>query len=299
MHNISRHLLFCAAALSEASAQGPPPQATLVSSAEHRIRSRIVGAEFVIRVALPVGYDTAATRFPVIFGLDGSTDFWGLQEVAYDFATSQDMPPTVVVGIGWPADTRVDTYGLRHRDLTPTSDTAADRTWPSTFERMGLRPRVWQPSGGGERFLDFIAQELVPFIERTYRVDSTQRVIVGHSLGGLLVVHAFATRPTLFARGVATSPWLQWDRRVIIRTWNPAAQENGTAQRRLFIAVESEDAGATVRGVRALDSLLVRTPLPGTTTTVQYFDDETHGSMEAIGMSRGLRAIFGTWPKKR
>ena len=46
----------------------------------------------------------------------------------------------------------------------------------------------FKESGGGPRFLDFIAQELMPYIDRNYRTHP-YRVLEGHSLGGALAAY--------------------------------------------------------------------------------------------------------------
>ena len=45
-------------------------------------------------------------------------------------------------------------------------------------------------TGGGAEFLAFLEQELIPEIDREFRTNSF-RMLFGHSLGGLLVSHAY------------------------------------------------------------------------------------------------------------
>ena len=49
----------------------------------------------------------------------------------------------------------------------------------------------------GREFLQFIADELSPYIEKNYRARETGRVLAGHSFGGLFALYA------LFAGGAA------------------------------------------------------------------------------------------------
>ena len=78
------------------------------------------------------------------------------------------MPEMILVGI---QNTN------RTRDLTPTKTERAN-------------------TGGGDKFLDFIEQEVLPLVEKNYRTEPF-RVFAGHSLGGLAVVYTMLSRPHL------------------------------------------------------------------------------------------------------
>jgi predicted alpha/beta superfamily hydrolase len=65
-------------------------------------------------------------------------------------------------------------------------------------------------SGGGDRFLDFIQNELMPEIGKRYRTAHFQ-IFSGHWLGGLMAIHILVSRPDMFQAYIAVSPSLQWD----------------------------------------------------------------------------------------
>ncbi len=68
------------------------------------------------------------------------------------------------------------------------------------------------PSGGADRFLDFIESELMPFVDENFRT-APHRTLIGHSLGGSLVVYALVERPDLFQAAIAISPAISNDER--------------------------------------------------------------------------------------
>lgn len=74
---------------------------------------------------------------------------------------------------------------------------------PTVREGDGKKP----PGGGGaDDFLRFMVEELFPQIESRYPTRD-YKVLIGHSLGGLLTVHALVSRPELFRAYMALSPW--------------------------------------------------------------------------------------------
>src|SRR4029453_18801224 len=65
-------------------------------------------------------------------------------------------------------------------------------------------------SGGADNFLKFFETEVIPEIEKQYRVQP-YRIFAGHSLGGLFAIHAMINKPGLFNSYIAVSPSLQWE----------------------------------------------------------------------------------------
>ena len=80
-------------------------------------------------------------------------------------------PKMIVVGI--PNTNRM-------RDLTPTTPEG---------EQFYIDSSASTNSGGGEKFISFIEKELIPHIESNYPTQP-YRMLIGHSLGGLMVMHA-------------------------------------------------------------------------------------------------------------
>jgi predicted alpha/beta superfamily hydrolase len=65
--------------------------------------------------------------------------------------------------------------------------------------------------GGGDRFLSFLEDELIPQLDQEYRTIP-YRILYGHSLGGLLATHAYMKEKTLFNSFIAVDPSFgAWD----------------------------------------------------------------------------------------
>ncbi|MCU0319544.1 MAG: alpha/beta hydrolase-fold protein [Flavobacteriales bacterium] len=178
-------------ARTELQRMGPPQPYTI--GVIETLRSHVLGEERVLNIHLPPGYGTDTTqRYPLIVLLDGSADedflhvVGGLQFASYPWINW--MPPSILVGIA-----NVD----RKRDLTfPTTIAADKEKFPTT--------------GGSAAFMAFLEREVLPFLQREYRIGN-DRTLIGQSLGGLFATELLFRKPYLFGHYLIVSPSLWWD----------------------------------------------------------------------------------------
>lgn len=267
---------------------------TLLASRRHTLRSEAIGETFQIDVALPNAWTaSSAGPLPVIYVMDANTVF-GIAAQAFRFLQNADgLPPALLVGVGYelegPSRRRGDYGGLRTRDLTPTFD--------ADFHEQvaGRAASGVGPAGGADRFLDFLVEELRPFIAGLYEIDPHDQTLVGSSLGGLFCLHALFTRPGAFQRYVANSPSLWWDERRTFAQEAAFAAAGGDLSGRLFLSVGGEETAepwAMVRDLERLADTLVGRGYPGLSLTRHVFEGETHTSVIPAALSRGLRTVF-------
>jgi len=227
--------------------------------------------------------------YPVLYLLDGNTSF----PIAVAAARMQErrtavtgVSPGLLVGLGHPGDAPFDMPG-RTRDYTP--------------------PAPGAPAGSGEAdaFLDLIRDVLRPEIARRWPVDPARQAIFGHSFGGLLVLHAFLTRPGLFPRSIAASPSIWWQDRAVLAAEPGFASHARPAGLGLLLLVggdeEPGDAPpsglsaerlARLRQARMLGNardLAGRLGDLGVEVGFHVFPDENHGSVVPAAISRALR----------
>jgi hypothetical protein len=182
------------------------------------------------------------------------------------------MPEMIVVAV-------VNTD--RTRDLTPSK---------APLGTDGKGPPV---GGGADRFLKFIETELIPRVEKTYRTQP-YRVFAGHSLGGLLAVHAFATRNELFNTYIAVSPSLWWDNQAVVRETEELLKGRKTLDRTLFVTLGNEQGGMQA-GFEKLKAVLGQHPVKGFTWDAMLMEDEHHGSVVLRSHYFGLKKTFDGW----
>ena len=152
-------------------AQTSQPQSTnfanvlLPDSQVRQLASPATGRNYDIYVLLPVGYAQNKKKYPVLYVLDGQWDFRLLDSIYGGLQYDGFVPEMIIVGITYSGQD-ADYGALRAMDYTPVND-----------------PFV-PGSGDAPKFLAFLKEDLIPFIESEYRVDVSRRVLMGSSYGG-------------------------------------------------------------------------------------------------------------------
>ena len=260
-------LLMSATALAQTAA--PPPNIPGVTTL--RVKSTVLGEERPILVRTPRGYENGNARYPVLYLTDGDAHIAHTASSIDFLARNGRMSELIVVGI--PNTDRM-------RDLSPTRVNTTGATGAPQFPT----------SGGADKFLQFIETELMPEIEKTYRVHP-YRVLAGHSLGGLFTVHAMIAKPDLFNAYIAVSPALQWDNQVIIKRAEDFLKTRKEAQKTLYFSLGSEP-GPIEDAYHQFKQLLTRQKSNGLDWEAQELPDEDHGSVVLRSHYAALRKIL-------
>lgn len=193
-------------------------------------------------------------RFPVVYFTDASGGAV-VSDTMLRLLMLSDTPRFIAVGIGYPdAPSYFQTMVVRQRDLTPAPD-PSERT-DAPFDGT-LTAAV--PSGRAAQFLDFIREDLIPFIDARYPTIPGDRIYAGHSLGGLFGYYAMFTRPDTFTRYIIGSPTLYWGGDAVFRLEREYAASHKNLEARVFMGVGGLEDGPNnpmLRNVRRLESLL-------------------------------------------
>ncbi|CAN5809326.1 alpha/beta hydrolase-fold protein [soil metagenome] len=271
--------------------------ATILATHRYALHSEVIGETFQIDVARPSPWMGMRREYPlpVIYVMDANTVF-GIAAQALPFLQNADgVPPCLLVGVGYqlegPRRRRRDYGGLRTRDLTPSFDAAFHETLLAQWGDQPL-PDIG-PAGGGEAFLDFLIDEVRPFIAGLYATDPGDQTLVGSSLGGVFSLHTYLTRPGAFTRHVAGSPALWWRDGEAFAT-EAAAHPDPTT--RLFLSVGGLETDPRWPMVDHMQTMALRLAARGLPVTSHVFEDESHTSVIPAALSRGLRSVFAPLP---
>lgn len=213
------------------------------TAATTRRYSSAVQDSFSLFVRLPAGYARhPRRRYPLVLLLDANVYFDQMADAA------AQLPPArqpLLVGLGYRDVAQMDSLRLR------------DYLYPAASAADSLRL-----SGGGQRFLDFIRQELLPYLDQRYRTQPAERTLMGHSFGGYFVLYALLAElsdsTAVFHRYVAASPSLYYADQYLLRELAAAPAGAGRRLRLSFGALELDAADAEGASTRAAFEQLLR-----------------------------------------
>ena len=252
---------------------------------------------YQISVALPDGYNRQHDSYPALYAADANAEFGAVVETARLLAFAHEIPGLVIVGIGYPNPGQgfKASWVPRTFDLTPTPDPSWVKQDAKDSQALGMPPA--EASGGAPEFLSFLRDELVPSIERAYRVSPQDRAWFGHSFGGLFGAYALFHNDGLFQQFVIGSPSLWWDHRVLFSMEESFASTRKPLPVRAFLAVglleqQMDPRYPMVTDLRAFVQRLEQRKYQGLELQAHYFEDETHGSVVGATISRGLRFVY-------
>jgi len=147
-------------------------------------------------------------------------------------------------------------------------------------------------SGGAPKFLEFIREELIPFVESRYRVSPTDRALIGHSRGGLFALYTLFHHPETFTRYLVSSPSNRWDDNILFRYEQAFSDSHGNLDARVFMSFGSLENEVSIANMHKMKSLLLSRAYPNLELETHLFEDENHGSVSPGAYSRGLRALY-------
>ena len=274
---------------------------SIPNTSSHEFVARSNGQAYQAWVATP-RKPAEGERFPVLYVLDGNWSFGTATETARMLALSEDVPPLLVVGVGYPGPRgHRDAMSLRNFEFSPTDDAAYRNRAAQQGQPVGERGL-----GGADWFLSLITDEMAPLVEARYAGDPGDRCLLGYSLGGLFAAHALLQEPPAFRRFIIGSPSLWWDERVMLDHERARADGSKQLPARVFISAGSQeespggrpelaDFGMVSNAVR-FAALLASRGYEGLQVTSHVFADEAHHMPPML--VRGLRTVYAGWKRE-
>lgn len=249
------------------------------------IESKELGEKRIVNIYLPEGYNkNDSIKYPVVYLLDGSADEDFIHTVGLyqynNFPWIDRVPKSIIVGIA-----NVD----RKRDFT----------FPTTVEEDKKR---FPTTGHSDKFISFIEKELQPFIEKKYKGSSSDKTIIGQSLGGLLATEILLKKTSLFNRYIIISPSLWWDNGSLLKMDADILKETFTHRTDVYIGVGKEGLAPTsIPHVMEVEANLLAEKLKNTKSKSlnMYFDylpQENHATVTHQAIFNALRILF---PEKK
>lgn len=250
----------------------PPITGTVAVETLH---SQLVSDDYLLRVRLPPGYESDPTRrYPLIVQLDPT--FVGLHEfditcgLVSEQAAEGRWPEAIVVGPDYPD--------------------------PNTRLRDYVLPKPLTESFSGQNvdlFYRVMKEEILPYVEAKYRIDSSQRTLIGHSAGATAVYsftfrHAPPEAP-LFSGAIAADNGIE-EGFFTLERWH--AMRTNTLPVKLFATRALWNGAGQEIPYRALVSRIQSRNYQGLSFAEETLDTD-HGGAIYPSFLHGLSFVFG------
>ena len=269
---MKRYLFLLLTTLLASASFSQTTEVTIPGSQTKTITSKIInGQEYVLQISLPAGYANSNKKYPVVYLMDSQWDFPLLTALYGEQYFDGFIPEVIIVGITWGGD-HPNPDSLRARDYTPTND-----------------KRLPQ-SGGADKFLSVIKNEIFPFVESNYRIDPNDKTLVGCSLGGLFTMYTLFTHSAMFNRYVAASPAFTWDNNVLYKYEEQYHARPSNPPAKLFMCVGGVE--SSVPGFEKLTSFLNKRHYANLQIESKVLENTGHSGTKGEGYARGLQFVF-------
>lgn len=228
------------------------------------IKSAVLKEDIEIWVNLPERYDRTASSFQSIYVLDAD----GLFRIATEIGNylSNDyvdyMPQLVTVGVR-----------------------SKDGQWRRKYFGAGTA------SPDFIAFTKFLRDELIPFIEKKYRVDGF-RILSGHSLAGLFASRVLTTNADLFNAYLAMSPSLPYAGQTTITDFKKLSLNRPTF---LQLSVGDHDLPRYERFIRLFNDSLSTFNKPNLKTDFRPYAERDHHTVGPTALYGSLLRLFNGW----
>lgn len=222
--------------------------------------SQILGESRQLKIQLPRGYDKSDKSYPIIFTFDGDYLFELAAGTVDYYAYWDDIPECIVVG--------VNQFSKRDDD--------------TAFSELNSLPIE-----KGEAFFNFVGQELVPYINKTYRTEKF-KVAIGHDKTANFINYFLLKEDPLFQAYIVLSPDLAPDMESFL------SDRLSAIESKLFyyLATSSNDIKSLKEKTEALQVKLAAIDNKNVLKAYDNFDGPSHYSLPAYALPKALESIF-------
>lgn len=235
--------------------------------------------DYELYIQLPKSYPDTKKNYPLIIVNDTSFAF-PITNGAMSLMGGAVVEEAIVVGISYSKGD--DRMLSRTRDYTP-SHAPVDSNGQSSPSRLA--------SGHAKEYVDFIEGQVIPLLQKNYRVDSKKKVFVGHSYGGLLGTYILFKKPHLFTDYIIGSPSLGYDNRIMFNIEKAFSTSHSSLPVNVAMFVGSLE-GQMVPDLLAMEKQLRSRNYEGLKLRVEVMQGESHHSVFPGLLSKGLMATL-------
>lgn len=252
------------------------PQFILPSTEVRYLKSKVNGINYKIYINIPASYHHSNKNYPAMYVLDANYSFPLAKQIVEHLNERNRIEDVFIIGIAYDGPPN---YKLnRTRDYTPTF-----------VKKGGYGPEYQKASGGAKLFKQFIHQELIPYLNKHFRLNQ-KRTLVGHSFGGLFATWLLLEPSADFQNYIIVSPSLWYDNKFLLNAKIPKNLKG-----KAFFAIGENE---NDRGDKMVDDLnhfverLKEEKHLDLSITHYIFNSEDHDTVFPAALGRGIKFIY-------
>ncbi len=267
------------------------------------LTSKENGIDYKLYISLPEGYYDKENfsyrkNYPVLYVLDGDVEFAMIKNIADTMINFENIEPMIIVGIGYKGQelskknsktfwknyvhNRTRDYVAREFEID------IKKYWtnldPNNAEQNNY---IRALNFNGENFKNFIEKELISYINKNYRTQNNN-ALLGHSLGGLFGTFMMLNNSSTFDKYLILSPVIKIGS-IIENLDKYSAKEDI----KTYFAVGSLEFYENGSMVRDLETFYEKLPKERIQSKMEIIKDEDHMTVLPIGVTKGLKFLFG------
>jgi uncharacterized protein len=230
-----------------------------------KLISKILDEEREIFIHVPSGYELSDREYPVLYVLDGAGNFIHAVGTVSFLSNAGIIPQMIVIGIP---------NTVRGRDFTPTASLQV------------------QNSGGGDNFLKFLEEELIPYLDNKYRT-APFRILSGHSITAMYSIYAMVNKPDLFNAYTLASPYVMYDQNYVIKHAEKNLPNSFNKKTYLYMTLGNEP--DYVEHIDELTNIFKEKSPENFTWEYHNLENDDHVTVPLKTIYQGLEMIYKGW----
>ena len=227
-----------------------------------KIYSTALEEEREILIHLPSNYNSAKDEYPVLYLLDGEWNF--LHSISYItyLSDNETTPEMIIIAIS---------TTNRLRDFLPTY--------------VAQVPE----SGGSDKFIIFLEDELIPFVNKNYRTKPN-RILYGESNSGLFGIYSLLKKPDLFESYIINSPTVAHDNYYVNKLAEDIFKDTNFPKKNLILTYGSDEGEWMVSQILEFIKTLKNHSPKNLNYRIMELEEERHAPPTAL--YEGLKLLY-------